>query len=84
MSQYWSHQFTKNGNEVQIGEQALYNDDAGMSKKMRPIYAQPMICVHCHTQWMKGRDSQPVGSCPARSDKSEAKRLGIDPKRISG
>lgn len=69
MSEYWPHQFTKDGPEVQIGEEDFYDNTK------RPIMAQPMICVHCSAQYTRGRESQPGGACPARNDKREEKRI---------
>lgn len=78
MTQFWDHQFTKNGKEIQIGEEKF------LDNTMRPIYAQPMHCVHCDKEYVQGRDPRPVGPCPARNDKREAKRLGVDLKDVRG
>lgn len=69
MSDFWPHQFTKDGPEIQIGEEDLYDNTK------RPVMAQPMICVHCNQRYVRGKDSQPVGRCPARNDKREMKRI---------
>lgn len=69
MTEFWMHQFTKDGPEIQIGEQPLYDNT------MRKIMAQRMICVHCGVEYMRGKDAQPSGKCPARSDKREMKRI---------
>lgn len=69
MSEYWDHQFTKNGKEVQIGEEPFYDNST------RPIMAQPMVCVHCHTEFVQGQQSRPAGPCPARQTKKEMRRL---------
>jgi hypothetical protein len=76
VSDFWPHQFTPSGSEVQIGEEPLMSSDDGThSKTMRPIYAQPMHCVHCGMEYMRGKDAQPVGKCPARQTKAEIKRI---------
>ena len=69
VSNYWPHQFTPNGKEVQIGEESFTDN------LKRPIYAQPMVCVHCHKEYMKGKDAQPTGKCPARETKKELNRI---------
>ncbi len=65
----WPHTFTRTGKQTQIGT----NDDTGM-----PIYAQEMICTHCHITYMNQMQPKPVGACPARNDRKEYKRLGVD------
>lgn len=65
----WPHQFRPNGKEKQIGEQK-FTDNI-----MRPIMAQPMVCAHCGKEYLRGKDSQPQGNCPARSTKKELKRI---------
>lgn len=69
MSGVWPHQFTKNGKEIQIGEEKFTDNTT------RPVYAQPMICVHCHQEYTQGKDGIPPGPCPARNDKREMKRI---------
>lgn len=65
----WPHTFTRDGDEVQIGEQKV-----GESSVF-PVMAQPMVCTHCHITWLRNKEPQPQGPCPARSDKEEKKRL---------
>jgi hypothetical protein len=69
MSGTWPHQFTKNGKEYQIGEQPY------LDELTRKVMAQPMICVHCHKEYVQGVDPRPLDPCPARSDKREKKRI---------
>ncbi len=69
MSEFWPHQFTKNGREVQIGEEKLYENT------MRAIMAQPMVCVHCKVEYTQGKQPRPTGSCPARNTRREMKRI---------
>jgi hypothetical protein len=69
ISDFWPHQFTTDGQEVQIGEE-YFTDNI-----KRPIYAQPMICVHCGVRYIRGKESQPTGKCPARETKKELKRI---------
>lgn len=69
ISDFWPHKFTKDGNEVQIGEEPLYDTT------MRPIYAQPMICVCCQVRFTQGKETRPEGACPARTTRKELKRL---------
>lgn len=73
MSDFWPHKFTKLGAEEQIGERKLMESE--MSKTMTPIMAQRMVCVCCHIEFMKGKDPQPGGQCPARTTKDEEKRI---------
>lgn len=70
---YWPHKFTKLGNPEQIGEQKL--DDSQTGSTMIPIMVQRMVCIHCNVEYTQGRDNQPPGPCPARSTKSELKRI---------
>lgn len=70
----WPHQFTKDGKEVQIGEEKF------MDNTYRPIMAQPMVCVHCHRKYTQGVDAYPTDLCPARNDKRELKRI----KNVTG
>ena len=65
----WQHQFTKTGKEVQIGE----STDAEGNRY--PKFAVPMICIHCHKEYMNGRDARPPDPCPARNQQRELKRL---------
>lgn len=60
----WPHQFTKNGKEVQVGE---VNHDA--------IFVVPMVCIHCHVEYLNGKDGRPPDPCPARNKNREMKRL---------
>lgn len=72
MSQdFWPHKFTKLGNEEQIGERDL------MDHTRVPIMAQRMVCVHCGIEYVREKDAQPTGQCPARNTKKEMKRLGV-------
>lgn len=75
ISDNWPHKFAPNGKEVQIGEEPLMSTSEDHGTTMRPIYAQPMICVHCHKEWMRGKDPQPQENCPARNTKQEIKRI---------
>lgn len=76
ISNYWPHQFSPNGPEKQIGEEPLMSSDDGThSKAMRPIMAQPMVCVHCGAQYMRGKDAPITGQCPARNTQKELKRI---------
>lgn len=69
VNDYWPHQFRPNGKEVQIGEEKFTDN------LMRPIFAQPMVCAHCGTEWLRGKEAQPTGKCPARETKKELKRI---------
>lgn len=69
MSEYWPHQFTKHGKEKLIGEEKFLDNTT------RPIFAQPMICVHCHQEYVQGVDAPPPGPCPARNTRREMKRI---------
>ncbi len=73
MSDFWPHKFTKLGKEEQIGERKLMESE--MSRTMTPIMAQRMVCVCCKIEFMKGKDPQPDGQCPARTTKDEEKRI---------
>lgn len=68
-AEYWPHQFTKDGPETQIGEEQM------LDNLTRPIMAQHMVCVHCTTGFIRNKDPQPTGSCPARSTKREMRRI---------
>lgn len=63
----WPHQFTKNGNTVQVGEMSDGSKD--------PIFAVPMICIHCKVRYLNGKDRQPPQPCPARNKNREMKRI---------
>lgn len=69
--QNWPHKFTKNGAEKQVGESKV----EGSNNLKVPIFAIPMICVHCHIEFLQGRDPIPPGPCPARNGKAELKRI---------
>lgn len=56
----WPHQFVKTGS-LKPGNDGL------------PI--QEHFCVYCQQIWKMGQEPRPVGTCPARKDKSEYKRL---------
>lgn len=60
----WPHQFTKKGKEVQVGE--VDND---------PIFAVPMVCVHCNVEYLNGKETRPPDPCPARNKNREMKRI---------
>jgi hypothetical protein len=62
----WPHRFTKDGGSVTIGQEEQTRD---------PIIAQPMICMDCHVKFVSGQTSRPSDPCPARTKKSEMKRL---------
>lgn len=62
----WPHRFTKDG----IG--AIIDKDRETGD---PIITQPMICLDCHARYVSGRDNRPPDPCPARTKKSEMKRL---------
>lgn len=70
---YWPHKFTRNGNPKQIGEEKL--DESQTGATMVPIMVQPMVCIHCHAEFLQGKESPPPGPCPARSTKAELKRI---------
>lgn len=67
----WPHKFTKHGKEVQFGEEKV----PGSNNLIQPIYAIPMICVCCHKEFMQNKDPIPPGPCPARTERSELKRI---------
>jgi len=67
----WPHKFARNGAEKQVGETKV----EGSNNLKVPIFAIPMICVHCHTEFMQGRDAIPPGPCPARTGRNEVKRI---------
>lgn len=69
MSDFWPHKFTKLGKEEQIGERQIMNNT------VVPIMTQRMVCVCCKVEYVKGKDQQPTGACPARTTKSEMRRL---------
>lgn len=69
ISDYWPHQFRPDGKEIQIGEEKF------LDNTLRPIMAQPMICVHCGMKYVRGKDQQPAGKCPARDTKKELQRI---------
>lgn len=70
---YWPHKFTRMGSPKQIGEEKM--NDAQTGNTMVPIMVQPMVCVHCHVEFLQGKESPPPGPCPARNTKSELKRI---------
>lgn len=63
----WPHRFTRDGKEIKVGE------DGGV-----PLFKVPMICIDCHIKYMTRMENKPVGACPARNDRKEYKRLGVD------
>jgi hypothetical protein len=66
---FWPHKFTKLGDEYQIGERQVFDNTSA------PVMAQRMVCVSCGVEFVKGKDVQPTGKCPARTTKKEMKRL---------
>lgn len=62
----WPHRFTKVGPTQQIGEDPQSHDG---------IFAQPMVCIDCQAKFISGRDNRPADPCPARTKKTETKRL---------
>lgn len=60
----WPHLFTKDGNTFQIGE-----------TEEGPVFAVPMICIHCHATYVNGQTPRPADPCPARTKQKEMKRL---------
>jgi hypothetical protein len=58
----WPHQFVKVG----VSKEADNGD-----------IIQEFICAHCNRRWIAGVDMRPYGKCPARNDKREIGRLGI-------
>lgn len=69
MSDFWPHQFAPHGEAKKIGEEQV------LDKLVQPIMAQPMVCVHCNAEWLRNKEPQPQGACPARTDKRELKRI---------
>lgn len=61
----WPHMFTKTGKTFQIG----------VDEDETPMFAVEMTCTYCHVRYVNGQQSRPSGFCPARSKKSETKRL---------
>lgn len=66
----WPHQFTKDGDPYKVGE-----EEDGVIGKGDPIMAAPMICIRCHVKFISGMDNRPPDPCPARTKKTEMKRL---------
>jgi hypothetical protein len=62
----WPHRFTKEGNSFQIGEDPQTHDG---------IFAQSMICIDCNIKFVSGQQNRPADPCPARTEKTEKKRL---------
>lgn len=62
----WPHRFTKQGDVKQVGEDPDTHDG---------IFAQPMVCMDCHATFVAGQQSRPADPCPARTQKTEMKRL---------
>lgn len=62
----WPHLFTKDDKPRQVGVDQLTGD---------PIMVAPMVCIHCHVKYINGMDNRPPDPCPARSKKSELKRI---------
>jgi len=65
----WPHRFTHDGRPYQIGEE---KEVIGLGD---PIMAAPMICMDCGIKFISGIDSRPLDPCPARTQKTEMKRL---------
>lgn len=61
----WPHQFTKDGATTHIGTDRFNI----------PMFATPMICVHCYKKYVSGVQPKPQEPCPARKDARELKRL---------
>lgn len=68
----WPHQFTKTGGKEQIGEDKTFLPDGEHAAK---VYAEEMVCVHCHARYWSRKESPPIGMCPARNKQREIKRL---------
>lgn len=62
----WPHRFTKDGKDFSLGEDEDTHDK---------IISQPMICMDCNIKFVAGQSNRPPDPCPARSKKSEMKRL---------
>lgn len=62
----WPHLFTKTAREVQVGTDNLTGD---------PLFAVEMTCIHCQARFISGKQPRPPDPCPARTQKSEMKRL---------
>ncbi len=59
----WPHMFSRTNETKQVSETA----------KGIKFY-----CTYCHKEWWQGLDARPLENCPARTDKSEYKRLGVE------
>lgn len=68
----WPHQFTKTGSKNEIGVDNSFMPDGEHAMK---VYSEEMICVHCHQRYWTRKDSPPPHPCPARSKRSEIKRI---------
>jgi len=75
----WPHQFTKVGKAKQIGKTHT-GDDNELKSTSFAIMAQPMQCVHCKMKFTLHVDPYPTGTCPARNNDRELKRI----KNVSG
>lgn len=60
MSSPWPHQFISANKREQVGPNE---------------YIEQMVCIHCNTKWLRGKEYQPSGPCPARTDSREMKRI---------
>ena len=59
----WPHGFTRTTETKQVSETAK-----GI------LY----YCTYCNIKWWNGLEPRPLNNCPARTDKSEYTRLGVD------
>lgn len=64
----WPHRFTHDGRPYKIGEESVIGHGD-------PIMAAPMICMDCNIRFISGIDSRPPDPCPARTQKTEMKRI---------
>lgn len=66
----WPHRFTHDGKPYKIGEER--ESIIGLGD---PIMAAPMICMDCGIKFVSGVGTRPPDPCPARTQKTEMKRL---------
>lgn len=62
----WPHLFTKIGEPKQVSTDLLTGDAE---------FTVEMMCIHCHVKYVAGKDNRPPDPCPARTKKSELKRI---------
>lgn len=67
----WQHQFTRTNITRETGR-------ASLVEMTDNVIATKYICVHCTKEYWQGEEPRPSGDCPARNDKSEIRRLGVD------